>query len=172
MLGHFQRANIDHVMNRSFVKIDFTDDSFNIILYEFNIWQVLIGNGITWWRGNTTFFNDWALFCKKELKRSAFFTKITNKYMLLCILCIMWWWQFGWSKKWTPEFIIKFRCDMKIKSLHDELLSKVWVGSLITCWNTKSTLAIQRFKFFTLISCFIIRTSIFWPSIKIVNDYA
>ena len=169
MLGHFQHANTDHVINMCFVKIDFTDDSFNIILCEFNIWQVLIGNGITWWRGNTAFFNDWALFCKKNLKDQLFLLKsLTNIYYY--VLCDDG--NLGEVKKWTPELIIKFGCDMKIKSLHDELLSKIWIGSLITCWNTKSTLAIQGFKFFTLISCFIIRTSIFWPSINIANNYA
>ena len=34
-----------------------------------------------------------------------------------------------------PEFITKFGCDVKIKSIHDELLSKIRVESLITCLN-------------------------------------
>ena len=43
--GHFQHANTDHVMIMSF--IEFTDDSFNIILCEFNVCQVFIGNGVS-----------------------------------------------------------------------------------------------------------------------------
>ena len=46
--------------------------SFNTILREFNFYQVLIGSGISWWSENTVIFKNWALFCKKELKRLAF----------------------------------------------------------------------------------------------------
>ena len=35
-----------------------------------------------------------------------------------------------------PEFITKFGCNVKIKSIHDKLLPKIWVGSLITCLNS------------------------------------
>ena len=43
--GHYQHANTDHIMTMSFIRIEFRDDSFNTILREFNVWQVLIGNG-------------------------------------------------------------------------------------------------------------------------------
>ena len=45
--GHFQYANTDHIMTLSLIRIEFTDDSFNIILHEFNVCQVLIGNRIS-----------------------------------------------------------------------------------------------------------------------------
>ena len=77
--GHFQHANTDHIMTMSFIRIEFTDDSFNIILHEFNVCQVLVDNGNSWWEENTVIFNNWALFYKKELKRSAFLLKyVTN----------------------------------------------------------------------------------------------
>ena len=71
--GHFQHANTDHIMTMSFSRIEFTDDSFNIIFHEFNVCQVLIGNGISWWGENTVIFNNWALFCKKRIKRDRLF---------------------------------------------------------------------------------------------------
>ena len=42
--GHFQYANTDHIMTMTFIRIEFADESFNIILREFNVRQVLIGN--------------------------------------------------------------------------------------------------------------------------------
>ena len=41
--GYFQHANTDHIITMSFIRIEFTDNSFNIILHEFNVCQVLIG---------------------------------------------------------------------------------------------------------------------------------
>ena len=78
----FQHANTDHVIFMSY--IEFTDDSFNINVREFNVCQVLIGNGISWWENNTVFFNNWALFWKrKELKKWVFSIKsVTN---------LLWW---------------------------------------------------------------------------------
>ena len=43
--GHYQHANTDHIMTMSFISIEFTGDSFNIILRERNVCQVLIDNG-------------------------------------------------------------------------------------------------------------------------------
>ena len=43
--GHYQHANTDHIMTMSFIRIEFRDDSFNTILREFKVCQVLIGNG-------------------------------------------------------------------------------------------------------------------------------
>ena len=45
VVGRFQHANTDHIITKSFIRIEFADDSFNIILREFNVCQVLIGNG-------------------------------------------------------------------------------------------------------------------------------
>ena len=39
--GHFQHANTDPIMTISFIRIESRDDSFNIILHEFNVWSVL-----------------------------------------------------------------------------------------------------------------------------------
>ena len=64
--GHFQHVNTDHVMTMSFVRIEFTNYSFHIFLREFNVGQVLIGNGISWWGENTVIFNNWALFYKQN----------------------------------------------------------------------------------------------------------
>ena len=41
---NFQHANTDHIMIMSFIRIKFTDDTFNIILHEFSVCQVLISN--------------------------------------------------------------------------------------------------------------------------------
>ena len=44
--------------------------------------------------------------------------------------CIISWWQFGWSEEWMSEFITKLGCKTKIKSTHDELFTRIFVGSL------------------------------------------
>ena len=76
--GHFQHANTDHIMTMSFIRIEFTDYSFNIILREFDVCQVLIGNGIVD-EGRTLFSIIEHCFAKKELKRWAFLLKsVTN----------------------------------------------------------------------------------------------
>ena len=41
----FPHANTEHIMTMTFMRIEFTDGSFNLILHEFNVCQVLIGNG-------------------------------------------------------------------------------------------------------------------------------
>ena len=81
--GHFQHANTDHIMSMGFIRIEFTDDSFNIILCEFDVFQVLISNGNSWWGENTVIFNNWALFSKKTIKKIDFFTKICNKFVIV-----------------------------------------------------------------------------------------
>ena len=43
--GSIIASNTDHIMTMSFIRIESTDDSFNIILREFNVCQVLISNG-------------------------------------------------------------------------------------------------------------------------------
>ena len=42
---HFEHANTDHIITMSFIRIEFSDDTFYIILREFNVCQLLIGNG-------------------------------------------------------------------------------------------------------------------------------
>ena len=42
---HFQHVNTDHIITMSFIRIEFRNDLFNIILREFKICQVLISNG-------------------------------------------------------------------------------------------------------------------------------
>lgn len=43
---HFQHPNNDHVMNMSFIRIEFIDDSFLVTLHDFNVFQVMIGNWV------------------------------------------------------------------------------------------------------------------------------
>ena len=66
-------------MTMSFIRIEFTDDSFNIILREFDVCQVLIVTGIVD-EGRTLLFSIIEhYFAKKELKRWAFLLKpVTN----------------------------------------------------------------------------------------------
>lgn len=73
-------------MTTSFVRIKFTDGSFTIIFREFNIWLVLIGNVISWWRENTVTCNNLVLFCKRRIKDISFFTKISNKFIIMNLL--------------------------------------------------------------------------------------
>lgn len=73
-------------MTTSFVRIKFTDGSFTIIFREFNIWLVLIGNVISWWRENTVTCNNLALFCKRRIKDISFFKKISNKFIIMKLL--------------------------------------------------------------------------------------
>ena len=70
-------------MTMSFITIEFTDDSFNVILREFNVCQLLIGNENNWWGENTVIFNNCALFYKKRIKKIGFFTKICNKFVIV-----------------------------------------------------------------------------------------
>ena len=65
------------------VRIEFTDDYFNIILREFNVCQELIGNGNSWWGEDTVIFNNWALLCKKRIKEISFFTKICSNFVIV-----------------------------------------------------------------------------------------
>ena len=73
----------DHIMTSSFVRIEFRDDSFNIILCKFSVCQVLICNGISWWGENRVIFNNWALFWKKGFKDICFFTKSCKKFVIM-----------------------------------------------------------------------------------------
>ena len=44
---------------------------------------------------------------------------------------VIWWWQFGCKDGWTPDSIRTLGWELKIKSIHEEELFKVCVGSLI-----------------------------------------
>ena len=70
-------------MATNFTRVEFTDDSFNIILCELNIFKIMIDNGMSWWGENTFIFNNWALFCKQRIKEIEFFTKICNKFIIV-----------------------------------------------------------------------------------------
>ena len=43
----------------------------------------------------------------------------------------MWWWQFKCSDEWAPDFITKFGCDVKSKSIQEDELLSMWVGWFI-----------------------------------------
>ena len=51
----------------------------------------------------------------------------------LILQWIIWWWQLEWREGWVPLSITKFGWFMKIKSIHDEELESMWVGSYINC---------------------------------------
>ena len=44
----------------------------------------------------------------------------------------IWWWQFECKDGWTPDSISKLGWELKIKSIHEEELFKICVGSLIS----------------------------------------
>ena len=77
--GQFQHANTDHIMTKSFIRIEFTDDSFNTILMNSmfaRYWSVmrLVDEGRT-----LLFSINEHCLQKKELKRLTFFLKsVTN----------------------------------------------------------------------------------------------
>ena len=45
------------------------------------------------------------------------------------------WWQLGCNDKWTPEFTDRFGWTIKIKSIYEELLVCICVGSFIIWEN-------------------------------------
>ena len=46
---------------------------------------------------------------------------------------MIWWWELGCKDGWTPDSVIKFRCEVNIRSVYEEEASNVCVGWLITC---------------------------------------
>ena len=50
-------------------------------------------------------------------------------------MCTTWWRQFGGKDEWTPDSVVKSGCDGKIRSIHEEELSRICVGSLIICYS-------------------------------------
>ena len=78
---YFHHTNINHIAIMSFIKVKSLDNSFNAILFESNIWLILICNGITRWRQSTMIFTE-HYFRKKELMM-GFFIKICDKFVIL-----------------------------------------------------------------------------------------
>ena len=48
---------------------------------------------------------------------------------------MIWWWQFGCNDAWTPEFTDRSGWVVKIKSLQEEQLVYICVGSFINWGN-------------------------------------
>ena len=36
---------------------------------------------------------------------------------------------------WTPNSVIKFGCDVNVRSIHEEELSRICVGSFVICYS-------------------------------------
>ena len=45
---------------------------------------------------------------------------------------MIWWWKLGCKHGWIPDSVIKFGCQVNIRSIHEEEDSNICVGSLIT----------------------------------------
>ena len=70
----------------------------------------------------------------------------------------IWWWQFGCSDGWTPDSLTKLGCVVKIRSMHKEEDSKIWVASLIiwlrTNWDVTFSIVIpSKLVLFWLHQC-------------------
>ena len=44
---------------------------------------------------------------------------------------MMWWWELGCKDGWTPDSVIKFACEMNIRSIHEQEGCNICLGSLI-----------------------------------------
>ena len=42
-----------------------------------------------------------------------------------------WWWRVGCQNEWTPDSVTKLKCDVKIISIYEEELSRIYFGSFI-----------------------------------------
>ena len=42
------------------------------------------------------------------------------------------WWELGYKDGWSPDSVIKFGCEMNIRSIHEKEDSNICAGSLIT----------------------------------------
>ena len=51
---------------------------------------------------------------------------------------MIWWWELGYKDGWTPDSVIKFGCEVNIKSINEEEDSNICAGSLITWCKPKS----------------------------------
>ena len=45
---------------------------------------------------------------------------------------MIWWWDLGYKDGWTNDSVIKFGCEVNIRSIHEDEVSNICVGSLIT----------------------------------------
>ena len=44
---------------------------------------------------------------------------------------MIWWWGLGCKDGWTPDPVIRFGCEVNIRSIHEEEVSNICVGLLI-----------------------------------------
>ena len=51
----------------------------------------------------------------------------------LILQWMTWWSQFEWKEEWVPLSTTTFGWFVKIKSIYDEELESIWVGSRINC---------------------------------------
>ena len=50
-----------------------------------------------------------------------------------CFAKTIWWWKFECNEECTPESVIKYVWDGNIRSIQDDEVFEMWVGSLIIC---------------------------------------
>ena len=48
---------------------------------------------------------------------------------------MIWWWNLEYKDGWTPDSVIKFGCEVNIRSIHEEEDSNICVGLLITWYK-------------------------------------
>ena len=54
-----------------------------------------------------------------------------QKLLSLYFSKTVWWWQFGYSDRWTPECITKLGWDVKVKLIQEAELPKIYFGFFI-----------------------------------------
>ena len=48
---------------------------------------------------------------------------------------MIWWWELGYKDGQTPDSVIKFGCEVNVRSIHEEEDSIAYIYSLITWCN-------------------------------------
>ena len=48
---------------------------------------------------------------------------------------MIWWWELRYKDEWTLDSVIKFGCEVDIRSMHEEKDSNICVGSSITWYK-------------------------------------
>ena len=48
---------------------------------------------------------------------------------------MIWWWELGYKDGQTPDSVIKFGCEVNVRSIHEEEDSITYICSLITWCN-------------------------------------
>ena len=48
---------------------------------------------------------------------------------------MIWWWELGYKDRQTPDSVIKFGCEVNVRSIHEEEDSIAYIYSLITWCN-------------------------------------